>query len=142
MYAFAQNSEVSRLLSAKTELDAILIAVNARDKATVLKHSSETQSGAFDWLRHKKQNWQADLLKAPKKRDSASKPGSVNAQPDYSLLAVFHSWHSCESDGDHVYSFESTTEGWNFFILSSLPCEWIISNQMPITLKVVVNRRT
>ncbi len=110
--ASAQQSQISVLLSAKSELDSILIAVNAHDKATVLKHSTATEPGAFDWLRHKKQNWQADLLKAPKTRDEASKLGSVNTPPDYSLLAVFHSWHSCESDGDHVYHFESTSAGW------------------------------
>lgn len=56
----------------------------------------------FGWVREKTTAvWQGDVLYAPVRGGGAPVP-----------LAVFHAWHSCESDGDHVHSLQHTAQGW------------------------------
>ena len=93
MLALASSRALATPQSQKTpDLSPILNAVNTQNVETLKSFSSDFQAEDFDWLRHKKKNWQLDIL--PMKH--------AEAQP--SLLAVFHSWHSCESDGDHVFA--------------------------------------
>jgi hypothetical protein len=47
---------------------------------------------SFEWTRSKNHDWKADVLPVP---------GEPERPPV--RLAVFHAFHTCESDGDHVY---------------------------------------
>ncbi len=52
----------------------------------------------FRWTESKAHDWKADALPVP---------GDAGAPPVY--LAVFHTFHTCESDGDHVYRLVQST---------------------------------
>jgi len=53
------------------------------------------------WVLTANTKWVVEAMAVP--HDSASPPF---------YLAVFHTWHTCESDGDHVYRIETTPGGW------------------------------
>ena len=42
--------------------------------------------------------------------DGIAVPHNEGEAPSY--LAVFHTWHTCEADADHIYKLEHTPEGW------------------------------
>lgn len=53
------------------------------------------------WVSGAASKWSVDALYVPD--DSVDKP---------TYLAVFHTWHTCESDGDHVHRIQNTAAGW------------------------------
>ena len=85
-------------------LEAALRAVNqhrARSMAPFVAGSL----GSFQWTDSRAHDWKADVLPVP---------GDAAGPAVY--LAVFHTFHTCESDGDHVYRLVQPTEtgraGW------------------------------
>ena len=83
------SSQILRRPSA--DLSPLLKAVNEHNLEAVKSFSSDFDPEDFDWLRHKKQNWQVDFLPV------------THASSGKAFHIVFHSWHSCESDGDHLF---------------------------------------
>jgi hypothetical protein len=69
---------------------AALAAVNQHRPALLAELSD--RPGGFEWTRDREHDWKADVLPVP--GDAARPP---------IFLAVFHAFHTCESDGDHVY---------------------------------------
>ncbi len=53
------------------------------------------------WVLTANTKWAVDAIAAPHEPATAQ-----------SYLAVFHTWHTCESDGDHVYRIVNTEGGW------------------------------
>ncbi len=76
-------------------------AVNARKLDDLAPLATEGGLPTFAWARGTStKKWEGGIL---------TPPGNPNA-PNY--LAVFHAWHTCESDGDHVHRLERTPQGW------------------------------
>lgn len=58
----------------------------------------------FAWVRDRSTpRWQGGILPVP-----AAKTGTDASE----FLAVFHAWHTCESDGDHVYRVVRAGQSW------------------------------
>ena len=77
-------------------------AANTRKPAALTPMAAGDAAQRFGWTRSQTSTWQGDVLETP----LAAEAGT----PAY--LAVFHAWHSCESDGDHVHALMRTPEGW------------------------------
>ncbi len=69
-----------------------LQAVNDHNEMQLKSFVTAQAYPGFDWI-HSREKWQADVLNfpVPPKRGGPS------------TFIVFHTWHSCESDGDHLY---------------------------------------
>ncbi|HZP83853.1 MAG TPA: M1 family aminopeptidase, partial [Chthonomonadaceae bacterium] len=75
-------------------------AANARDPRAFAPLTEGDAARRFAWTRSQTSHWQGGILTAP----------TPSASPTY--LAVFHAWHTCESDGDHVHTLAQTPQGW------------------------------
>lgn len=74
-------------------------AANARRPAGMAPFAEEDAEKLFAWAHSKTSTWQGSVLTLP--------DASRNA-----YLAVFHAWHTCESDGDHIHRLQRTPRGW------------------------------
>jgi hypothetical protein len=94
---------------ARAALDRALAAVNNADTALLGKLSADGTPKAFGWVRPRSlmgafmgdSRWQAAVLEPPCTNGATA-------------LAVFHKWHSPESDGDHIVPMLRTRAGWRF----------------------------
>ena len=57
---------------------------------------------SLEWARHLSAEWKAEVLTVP--GADAAKPAAY--------LGVFHTWHTCEADGDHVYPIVKQPDGY------------------------------
>lgn len=79
-------------------------AVNSHDLSAIKPFITPGSLSRFDWITSKTtRTWQGDALNETVFSNSAS---------HLTYVAVFHAWHTCESDGDHVYKLENTPAGW------------------------------
>lgn len=86
-------------LSALTE--KALPAVNARDFAA-LSPLAQNAEQDFAWIKETStKKWEAGVLLPPNPKGEAQ-----------AGLAIFHAWHTCESDGDHFHLLRKTDTGW------------------------------
>ncbi|HLJ56566.1 MAG TPA: M1 family aminopeptidase [Chthonomonadaceae bacterium] len=104
----AVQRSVPRQVSALLEL--ALDAVNRRSARDVAVLSVDLPD-AFRWVETSGHPWRADALPIP----------GADSGPSGFLL-VFHSYHTCESDGDHVYRVVVPNSG-----------EWRIGPEIPET---------
>ncbi len=81
-------------------------AANTRRPAAFAPLTAEDAAHLFEWARGHTSTWQGDVLAVP----SAAEDRNAPETPTY--LAVFHAWHTCESDGDHVHRLVRTAQGW------------------------------
>ncbi len=85
-----------------------LVAVNAHDPRRVALYADAGAQNAFGWVAETTTHtWQADLLRLPPMAGR-----SAGGWPSAPYLAVFHAWHTCQSDGDHVHLALHTDNGW------------------------------
>lgn len=80
-------------------------AVNSREVEELKPLMSEEAVGTFAWVPVAHEKWEGAALPIP----SPAKEPNARAAPE--TLAVFHAWHSCQSDGDHVHWLLSTPQG-------------------------------
>jgi aminopeptidase N len=74
------------------------IAVNSHNPAAMIPVAEASASGAFRWVTGTTtRSWDGGIL---------TPPGSTDR------LMVFHAWHGCESDGDHVHHLAQDGSGW------------------------------
>lgn len=91
-------SDLTKFLHHATE------AVNTHSLSQAAPFASGEASRTLGWATETTTKiWQSDALILP---ETLKTTGAVE------YLAVFHAWHSCESDGDHVHRLLSTPEGW------------------------------
>lgn len=93
-------------------------AVNARDLNALAPLATNAGLPTLNWMQSKTtKHWNGDTLAMPVLSRSASASnekvsGSPASSAIVTYLAVFHAWHTCESDGDHVHIIERTNDGW------------------------------
>ncbi len=76
-------------------------AVNGKDFEALRARTDGDAAQIFGWVKDSlKSDWQTDYLLPP---------GSGNAGQAF---VVFHVWHTCESDGDHVHRLIRAADGW------------------------------
>ncbi|HLV80930.1 MAG TPA: hypothetical protein VKT32_11645, partial [Chthonomonadaceae bacterium] len=75
------------------------VAANTRHPAELAPLAAGDAGKDFAWARNTTSTWTGGVLVPP------------GANPP-TYLAVFHAWHTCESDGDHVHLLAHTPEGW------------------------------
>lgn len=72
-------------------------AVNARDFEALKPFTEGEVKANFGWIKETTtKKWQSGLLTPPKTTEEG-KPTSAEQ------FIVFHEWHTCESDGDHIH---------------------------------------
>ncbi len=97
-------------------------AINKHDPAAMRPLADSLFNGSFDWVKSSLTPvWQVSLLKIP---------SSANSGQPSPYLAVFHAYHTCENDGDHIHQVTHTQEGWKFGkeILETDTCGFQIKN--------------
>ena len=105
-------AELKRLVRLATE------DVNAHDISALRPLAAPDALPTFAWIRGRTTKlWAGDVLVVPQRNPANLPPDALqnpaNAAPARMLyLAVFHAWHTCESDGDHVHRIEQTPDGW------------------------------
>jgi len=116
--AQAERASARRIIprvpaQAAAMLDAALHAVN-QHRAGALAPYIAGSPASFRWTESRAHDWKAEVLPVP---------GDAAAPPVY--LAVFHTFHTCESDGDHVYRMTRDA--------GSDPGNWKLSQEIPET---------
>ena len=89
-------------------LEAAASAINSDNRAALEALTEGDPVPRFAWINatpHR--NWQADLLTLPP-------PANETAANAPESFVVLHQWHTCESDGDHVFQLVKTAAGWKF----------------------------
>jgi aminopeptidase N len=81
-------------------------AANSHQPDAFAPLTADDAARLFDWANSHTSVWQGDVLTVP----AASDDRNAAQSPTY--LAVFHAWHTCESDGDHVHRLVQTAQGW------------------------------
>ena len=84
-------------------------AVNSRHIEELKPLTADGTAGAFAWVPTAHETWEGAALPLPP-ADPNANPGAVAAPAE--TLAVFHAWHSCQSDGDHVHRLVHSALGW------------------------------
>ena len=79
------------------------VFVNHHQLDKLFEISTENARKAEDWARTSTTRWTVEALATPQKK---------GVEAATSWLAVFHCWHSCETDGDHIYRLEHRATGW------------------------------
>jgi len=91
------------------ELNALLsravAAANDRNPEAFAPLAVADGARTFDWVRSRTSDWEGEALAVP-----TAVGVKAAAAPVY--LAVFHAWHTCESDGDHIHTLVQTAQGW------------------------------
>ncbi|MCW3053485.1 MAG: Aminopeptidase [Chthonomonadales bacterium] len=82
-------------------------AVNSRHIDEITPLVGEGAVRTFGWVPDARETWQGVSLALP----SATANSGAPAAPG-EMLAVFHAWHSCQSDGDHVHRLLHSAQGW------------------------------
>lgn len=77
-------------------------AANSRKPERLVALAGRDAGDRFGWAPDEVSHWKSDVLTVPTAQASAA--------PGY--LVVLHDWHTCESDGDHVYKAVDTADGW------------------------------
>src|SRR5207249_3003937 len=98
-------------------MERTTIAVNTHDPATVAPFAAEEPKRLLPWLAETTTpKWEGSLLTLPSDSlDTSSseiKNQKSKIENQLRYLAVFHAWHTCESDGDHVHQVENAGRGW------------------------------
>jgi len=78
-------------------------AVNQHRLEALRTLSTEEAATAFAWTKRSTLEWEGDALPVP---------SGPFAEKEPTYLAVFHAWHLCQSEGDHVYRLAHTEQGW------------------------------
>ena len=89
-------------------------AVNARDGDALKPLVAPEALPTFDWMREKTtKHWTGEVLVLPDLNSRSARNASAYAPASSALLylAIFHAWHTCESDGDHIHRLEPTGNG-------------------------------
>ncbi len=93
-------------------------AVNARDLNALTPLATSAALPTLNWIQSKTtKHWNGDVLAMPVLSRSASASNEkTSVSPAFpaivTYLAVFHAWHTCESDGDHIHVIERANNGW------------------------------
>lgn len=77
-------------------------AINARHSADLKPLMGDGVADGFAWVAGAHETWEGTALPVD---------GPNGTQE---TLAVFHAWHSCQSDGDHVLRLIHAPQGWRF----------------------------
>ena len=98
-------------LGAKQCVQQALAAINARDGHTLAPLLTPGAAASFGWIRETTtRHWAGAALTAPGAETDKTTASQETARPLY--LAIFHAWHTCQSDGDHVHPLTFTAQGW------------------------------
>ena len=85
-------------------------AIQAKDFDALKSLSASDAAQQFAWVNQvTTPKWEAGILAVPLATDAAADAAQGGAK---TYLAVFHAWHTCESDGDHVHRLTETADGW------------------------------
>jgi hypothetical protein len=84
-------------------------AVNSRHIDELTSLMSEGAVRTFAWAPDAHETWEGAALPLAG-LESKSDTGAPVVVPE--TLAVFHAWHSCQSDGDHVHRLVHSAQGW------------------------------
>ncbi len=98
-------------------------AVNARDTDALKPLVTPEALPSFGWMQERTtKNWTGEVL-ALRLPSSHSQDASANVAPTPTLLylAVFHAWHTCESDGDHIHRLEPGADGTGWKLGAEIP---------------------
>jgi hypothetical protein len=110
-------------------------AVNAHRLSALAPLADGDVDRLFGWVQTASTKvWQGDILpipatdNAPRRTEDERRktqpeprtptrasdgPAALASNPEpRTYLAVFHAWHTCESDGDHVHRLTRTAQGW------------------------------
>ena len=112
--------EIRSLMRQATE------AVNARDMDALKAVATDAALPTLAWTRSKTtKHWNGDVLVMPvpsrsagganaRAASSSASSAGTSSRPSsiVTYLAVFHAWHTCESDGDHIHVIERAGDGW------------------------------
>lgn len=80
-------------------------AINQRRPDQLASIATDEALPTFAWARRSHTKWTGDVLPIP-----LSKGANAQTTPVY--LAVFHAWHDCEGEGDHIHRLTLSQEGW------------------------------
>ncbi len=89
-------------------------AVNARDGDALKPLVAPESLSSFGWMREKTtKHWTDEVLVLPDPGARFARNASAYAPASSALLylAIFHAWHTCESDGDHIHRIEPGENG-------------------------------
>lgn len=101
-------------------------AVNARDTDALKLLVTPDTLASFDWMRKKTtKHWTGEALVLPAPPSGAARNAAFDTSPNTAsntfssvtpassplYLAIFHAWHTCESDGDHIHRIEPGENG-------------------------------
>jgi aminopeptidase N len=96
-----------------------LDAVNTHNVQALATSATDDALASFAWVGGTTTRvWSVGILRAPETAASGSeqdrRPVESGATRTASpaLFAVFHAWHTCQSDGDHVHPLTLTPQGW------------------------------
>jgi hypothetical protein len=90
-------------------------AANTHDAAALAPFTVGEPKRLLPWLAETTTpKWEGSLLALPETPNHRSTIENRKSKIENPLrfLAVFHAWHTCESDGDHVHWLENTERGW------------------------------
>jgi hypothetical protein len=84
-------------------------AVNTHRIEDLTPLTAQDAVAAFSWVPPSRKRWEGTLLPLP-----FPEPTAFSGTPAgfAGTLAVFHAWHSAQSDGDHVHRLLQTPDGW------------------------------
>ncbi len=78
-------------------------ALNRRSPEEAARFTASGKPAPFAWAARASSRWTGDALAIP---------GTSPATETRGFLAVFHAWHTCESEADHVYRLVHQPDGW------------------------------
>lgn len=101
----ASGCRAQKKIGVPAELDGLMqtatSAVNGKDFTALQSLTEGDPARVLAWIRDTPNTkWQTDYLLPP---------GSDAARDSF---LVFHHWHTCESDGDHVHHLTKAANGW------------------------------
>lgn len=107
---FCSAAFAARQVDAKQEIAGLVqravVAANTH-APTALAPFAANADADFKWVESKTTSvWGGGLLSVPGAR------ANDETDPAEETLAIFHAWHTCESDGDHVHRLVHTADGW------------------------------
>lgn len=81
-------------------------AVNSRHIDELTPFLGEGAVRTFAWAPRAHETWEGAALPTPVAESNGAPAAAAET------LAVFHAWHSCQSDGDHVHRLFHSAQGW------------------------------
>ena len=111
---YVRHGQATTPTALTTLLRQATLAVNARDADALKPLVAPEALSSFGWMREKTtKHWTGEVLALPDPGARFARNASAYAPASSALLylAIFHAWHTCESDGDHIHRIEPTENG-------------------------------